>query len=60
MDAKFLLLLNRVEDRARELRRNGRRCCANQVLLVVAELGSEFAEWDAKLEIARREARQRG
>lgn len=51
LDDRFRRILDVVKDRARELRRNGRRCCANQVSHVAAELESEFAV----LELAKKE-----
>ena len=43
MDERFTRILGLVKQRSRKLRRNGRRCCANQVLEVATELESEFA-----------------
>ena len=51
MDERFRRVLGFVKMRSRELRRNGRRCCANQVLSVATELESEFDV----LELAKKE-----
>ena len=45
--------LELVKARNRKLRRNGRRCCANQLLHVAAELETEFAS----LELAAKKER---
>ena len=57
LDTRFVWILGLVKQRSRRLRRNGRRCCANQVLHVAAELEAEFAV----LELAKKGLRpQRG
>ena len=43
MDERFARILGLVKERSRKLRRNSRRCCANQVLHVATELEAEFA-----------------
>ena len=54
---RFARILGLVKERSRKLRRNSRRCCANQVLHVAAELEAEFAV----LELAKKGLRsQRG
>jgi len=53
LDMRFRRILEGVKDRSRELRRNGRRCCAAQVLHVAAELEGEFDG----LELAKKETR---
>jgi len=56
LDERFRRILEGVKDRARELRRNGRRCCAAQVSHVAVELEAEFAG----LELAKKERASRG
>jgi len=53
LDARFRRILDLVKQRSRELRRNGRGCCANQVSHVAVELESEFNG----LELAKKEPR---
>ena len=43
LDNRFVRILDSVRERSRELRRNGRFCCANRVLGVASELEGEFA-----------------
>ena len=51
METKFQGIIDNVKAKARRLRRDGRRCCANQVLQVASYLKKELCE----LELAKKE-----
>lgn len=52
MEKKFQEIVDDVKARSRKLRRDGRRCCANQVLCMATYLENELSQ----LRLARKES----